>query len=382
MTGCIFTINAGSSSIKFGMFEANESLAQIFKGSIRGIGGKSSTFQIDDEVQEIVIADHKAAIHLLIERIQVHGSQLIAIGHRIVHGGPKYSSSQVINREVIETLRGLTLFAPDHLPEELLLIEAFEKRFPTIAQWACFDTSFHHNLPTVAKLLPIPRRYEAEGVRRYGFHGLSCEFLMKVLESLGSAKGRIILAHLGSGASLTAVHNGKSIDTSMSFTPTAGVPMNTRSGDLDPGLFGYLAATHGFGAKEFSEMANCKSGLLGLSEISSDIKELLRLEPSDHRASEATSLFCYQIKKWIGAFAAALGGVDTLVFSGGIGENSPIIRERICRGLEFLGIELEKQKNQENGKEISMASSRVIVRVIPTNEEWMIAKTIYLGMQK
>lgn len=382
MTGWILTINAGSSSLKFAMFEANELLTQVFKGSIKGIGGKSSTLQIGDETQEVMISDHKAAVHLLIDRIQPHSRRLLSIGHRVVHGGPKYSSPCKIDDEFIESLRGLTLFAPDHLPQEISLIEAFQKRFPNISQWACFDTSFHHNLPLIAKQLPIPRLYESEGLRRYGFHGLSCEFLMKELKQIGAAKGRGILAHLGSGASVTAVHDGKSIDTSMSFTPTAGVPMSTRSGDLDPGLFGYLAAAHGFGAKEFSEMVNCKSGLLGLSETSSDLKELLLLEPSDHRASEAISLFCYQIKKWIGAFAAALGGLDTLVFSGGIGENSPIIRERICKGLEFLGIGLEKQKNQDNGKEISGASSRVIVRVIPTNEEWMIAKTIYLWVEK
>jgi acetate kinase len=227
--------------------------------------------------------------------------------------------------------------------------------------------------------LPIPRRYEAQGVRRYGFHGLSYEFLMGELARLAgaeAAQGRVILAHLGNGASLAAVLNGKSIDTSMSFTPTAGVPMSTRSGDLDPGLVWYLARTETLSAKQFNEMVNSQSGLLGISETSSDMHDLLECETQDVRAAEAVALFCYQVKKWIGAFAAALGGVDTLVFAGGIGEKAPTVRGRICEGLEFLGIELERKRNAANEGVISTAASRVAVRVIPTDEEWMIASTV------
>jgi acetate kinase len=244
---------------------------------------------------------------------------------------------------------------------------------------ACFDTAFHHDLPRVAQLLPIPRRYEAQGVRRYGFHGLSYAFLMGELARLAgtkAAQGRVILAHLGNGASLAAVYRGKSMDTSMSFTPTAGVPMSTRSGDLDPGLVWYLARTEHLDAKGFNEMVNFKSGLLGVSETSSDMRDLLEHETQDVRAAEAVALFCYQVKKWIGAFAAALGGLDTLVFAGGIGENAPVVRARICDGMGFLGIQLEERRNAANEGVISSETSRVPVRVIPTDEEWMIANTV------
>ena len=226
----------------------------------------------------------------------------------------------------------------------------------------------------------FPRRYEAQGVRRYGFHGLSYAFLMEELARLGGPEaattGRVILAHLGNGASLAAVRDGKSVDTSMSFTPTAGVPMSTRSGDLDPGLVWYLARTDKMSAKQFNEMVNFHSGLLGVSETSSDMRDLLERETQDVRAAEAVALFCYQVKKWIGAFAAALGGLDTLVFAGGIGENAPAVRARICDGLEFLGIELEEKQNAANEGVISAATSRVAVRVIRTDEERMIAKTV------
>jgi acetate kinase len=252
---------------------------------------------------------------------------------------------------------------------------------------ACFDTAFHHDLPRVAQLLAIPRRYEAQGVRRYGFHGLSYEFLMRELVCLsgtGAAPGRAILAHLGNGASLAAVRDGKSVDTSMSFTPTAGVPMSTRSGDLDPGLFWYLARTEKMSAKQFNEMATLHSGLLGISESSSDMRDLLERETQDPRAAEAVALFCYQVKKWVGGFAAALGGLDTLVFAGGIGENAPPVRARICEGLEFLGIDIDEKKNAANEGVISAAASQVVVRVIRTDEERMIAETVcrVLGLSR
>jgi acetate kinase len=265
------------------------------------------------------------------------------------------------------------------MPDEILLVEAFHRRFPDLPQVACFDTAFHHDLPRVAQMLPIPRRYEALGVRRYGFHGLSYAFLMEELARLGdpaTTSGRVILAHLGNGASLAAVRDGKSVDTSMSFTPTAGIPMGTRSGDLDPGLVWYLARTDKMSAKQFDEMVNFRSGLLGISETSSDMHDLLDRKTQDVRAAEAVALFCYQVKKWIGAFAAALGGLDTLVFAGGIGENAPAVREGICDGLGFLGIQLEEKRNTTNEGVISAAVSRVTVRVIHTDEEIMIAKAV------
>jgi acetate kinase len=325
--------------------------------------------------------DHTKAVDALMDWIEERSERdvLTAVGHRVVHGGPKYSAPQLITKEMVEELHRLSPFDPEHLPEEILLTEAFHRRFPDLPQVACFDTAFHHDLPRVARLLPIPRRYEAQGVRRYGFHGLSYAFLMEELARLAGAKaaqGRVILAHLGNGASLAAVHNGESIDTSMSFTPAAGVPMSTRSGDLDPGLFWYLARTEGFDAKRFNEMVNFQSGLLGMSETSSDMRDLIECETQDVRAAEAVALFCYQVKKWIGAFAAALGGLDTLVFSGGIGEKAPTVRARICSGLGFFGIELEEKRNAANESVISGAASRIKVRVIRTDEEWMIAKTV------
>jgi acetate kinase len=304
---------------------------------------------------------------------------LTAVGHRVVHGGPKYSQPQRITADMVKELHQLSPFDPEHLPEEILLTEAFHRRFPDLPQVACFDTAFYHDLPRVALLLPIPRRYEAQGVRRYGFHGLSYSFLMGELARVAgveAARGRIILAHLGNGASLAAVRDGKPVDTSMSFTPTAGVPMSTRSGDLDPGLMWYLSRTEKMSAKQFNEMVNFQSGLLGISETSSDMQDLLKSESQDVRASEAVAIFCYQIKKWVGAFAAALGGLDTLVFAGGIGENAPEIRARICDGLEFLGIQLEAQRNGANEGVISAAVSPVTVRAIHTDEEQMIAKMV------
>jgi acetate kinase len=244
---------------------------------------------------------------------------------------------------------------------------------------ACFDTAFHHDLPRVARLLPIPRRYEAQGVRRYGFHGLSYAFLMGELARLAgteAAQGRVILAHLGNGASLAAVHGGKSIDTSMGFTPAAGLVMSTRSGDLDPGLVSFMARSEQMTASQFDQMVNHESGLLGVSETSSDMRDLLAQEAGDVRAAEAVALFCYQAKKWIGSFAAALGGLDTLVFAGGIGENAPLVRARICDGLGFLGIELNETRNAKSAPLISPDAGRVAVRVIRTDEELMIARSV------
>jgi len=383
----VLTVNGGSSSIKFAIFEAGDSLRRILKGEIERIGLLDSVFRVkdlnqaDNILRSVSAPDHTAAVSVLMDWIEDRRGHeiLTAVGHRVVHGGPTYSNPQRITAEMVEELHRLSPFDPEHLPEEILLTEAFLRRFPDLPQVACFDTAFHHDLPRVARLLPIPRRYEAQGVRRYGFHGLSYAFLMGELARLAgteAAQGRIILAHLGNGASLAAVRDGKSVDTSMSFTPTAGVPMSTRSGDLDPGLLWYLARTEGLDAKRFNEMINFQSGLLGISETSSDMRNLLDHETQDVRAAEAVAMFCYQVKKWIGSFAAALGGLDTLVFTGGIGENAPAIRIRICDGLGFLGIELEEKRNTANEGVISAAASRVAVRVIPTDEECMIAKMV------
>jgi acetate kinase len=383
----ILTINGGSSSIKFSLFEAGDSLQRILEGRIERIGLPDATFMVkglnktDNFTKSVSAANHTAAVGELMDWIEerIRRGELTAVGHRVVHGGPKYSEPQRITSEMVEELRQLQPFDPDHLPEEILLTEAFHRRFPDLVQVACFDTAFHHDMPRVAQVLPVPRRYEAQGVRRYGFHGLSYAFLMEELARLDgpqAARARVILAHLGNGASLAAVYQGKSMDTSMGFTPAAGVPMSTRSGDLDPGLVWYLARTEKITAKKFNEMVNFESGLLGVSETSSDMHDLLERETEDVRATEAVALFCYQVKKWIGAFTAVLGGLDTLVFAGGIGENAPVIRARICDGLGFLGIEVDEKRNLASADMISTATTRVAIRVIHTDEEWMIAKTV------
>jgi acetate kinase len=383
----VLTINGGSSSIKFALFGANGAPRRILEGRIEGIGLPQGSFKVkgleqaDNFSRPVVVRDHTAAVNVVMDwaKDRLESGTLAAIGHRIVHGGPKYWQPQRITPEMINELHQLSPFDPDHLPEEILLAEAFQRRFPDVPQVACFDTAFHHDLPHVARLLPLPRRYEAKGVRRYGFHGLSCAYLLEELariESAQAANGRVILAHLGNGASMTATRGGKSIDTTMGFTPAAGLPMSTRSGDLDPGLVWFLARTEQLDAKHWNDLVNSQSGLLGMSETSSDVRDLLAREAEDPRASEAMAVFCYQIKKWIGAFAAALGGLDTLVFSGGIGEHAAPVRARACDGLGFLGIELDPKRNLANEGVISTESSKAAVRVIPTDEECMIAKTV------
>ena len=383
----VLTINGGSSSIKFAMFEVGAALRRILGGELERIGLPEATLRVkgsspaDNFSRPVMAADHTAAVGVLMEWIEEHSGRdaLAAVGHRVVHRGPKYSSPQQVTAEMVEELHRFSPFDPEHLPLEIELIEAFRQRYPGLPQVACFDTAFHRTMPRVATLLPIPRRYEAKGVRRYGFHGLSYEFLMEELAHLAdpaATKGRVILAHLGNGASLAAVRDGKSIDTSMGFTPTAGLVMSSRSGDLDPGLVSYLARTEQMSAAQFQKMVNHESGLLGVSETSSDMRDLLERETQDVRAAEAVALFCYQAKKWIGAFAAALGGLDTLVFAGGIGENAPPVRERICDGLGFLGIELDRERNAKNAPLVSSDTVHVKVRVIRTDEELMIARSV------
>ena len=383
----ILTINGGSSSIKFALFESGDSLRRVLEGRVERIGLPEAALRVkglsqaDNFSRPLAAPDHTAAVGALMDWIEERLGRvaLTAVGHRVVHGGPKYSEPQLITREMVRELRQITPFDPEHLPEEILLTEAFHRRFPELPQVACFDTAFHHDLPRVARLLPIPRRYEAQGVRRYGFHGLSYSFLMGELARVAgaqAAQGRVILAHLGNGASLAAVHHGKAVDTSMAFTPTAGVPMSTRSGDLDPGLVWYLARTEKMDATQFNELVNFQSGLLGVSETSPDMRDLLDRETQDARAAEAVALFCYQVKKCIGAFAAALGGLDTLVFSAGIGENCPSVRARVCEGLGHLGIELDAARNAENAPLISAPAGRVAVRVMRTDEELVIARSV------
>ncbi|MEI7902550.1 MAG: acetate/propionate family kinase, partial [bacterium] len=349
-----------------------------------GLPGTNLTFSDPTGNQQgslsIAVSDHTSAASFLIDWLEEQNgfSSVRAVGHRVVHG-MQHTASELVTQELLDELHRLRPYDPEHLPREIELIEAFRQRHPKLPHVACFDTAFHRTMPRVARLLPIPRRFDAKGIQRYGFHGLSYAYLMEELARLGdpaASKDRVILAHLGNGASLAAVRDGKSIDTSMGFTPTAGLPMSTRSGDLDPGLVSYLARTEQMTATQFHQMVNHESGLLGVSEISSDMRDLLAQEAGDVRAAEAVALFCYQAKKWIGSFAAALGGLDTLVFAGGIGENAPLVRARICEGLSFLGIELNESRNAETAGVISADASRVTVRVIRTDEEWMIAKAV------
>jgi len=381
----VLTINGGSSSIKFSVYRIQNPLELFLSGSIENIGTDKVrlTFKSRDQQKkstEIEAKDYVKAADYLSDWLEKHQDFALikAIGHRIVFG-MEYVRPEIITDGFLKELKNRSAFDPEHLPEEIKLIEVFKRRYPTIPQIACFDTSFHTSMPKAAKLLSLPRRYFEKGIRRYGFHGLSYTYLIEELERIagkGIAEGKIILAHLGSGASLAAIKNGKSIDTTMGFTPTSGLPMGTRTGDLDPGVIRYIMQEENLDPNAFNRLINHESGLLGLSETSADMRELLQIESNDHRASEAIDLFCYQTKKWIGAFTAALDGLDTLVFSGGIGENCYQVRDRICEGLKFLGIELDETKNRNNETVISTDHSSVKVYVITTNEEIIIARLV------
>jgi acetate kinase len=390
----ILTVNGGSSSIKFALYQVGKPLKRGLYGKVDrvGLSGTNLTFHEPankQPVNRILSAEnHKSAANALIDWLEARPdfTAVKAIGHRVVHG-MKHTEPEIVTKKLLAELRRISPNDPDHLPREIELIETFRQRHPKLPQVACFDTAFHQTMPRVAKLLPIPRRFDAKGIQRYGFHGLSYAYLMEELARLGdpaATKGRVILAHLGNGASLAAVRNGRSMDTSMGFTPTAGLVMSTRSGDLDPGLAPYLARTEQMTTSQFYTMVNHQSGLLGVSATSSDMRDLLAKETKDVRAAEAVALFCYQAKKWIGAYAAALGGLDTLVFAGGIGENAPAVRARICDGLGFLGIKVSKMRNAKNAAVISTNDSRVTVRVIYTNEGLMIARSVgrVLGLGK
>ena len=383
---CILTLNGGSSSIRFAVYVAGDTLERRLDGKIDRLGTSDATLSVSDPVgappvtHALDATDRGVAVAAVLDGLEGHPilASLTAVGHRVVHGMQRLQP-EVVTPALLAELRRNTAYAPDHLPSEIALIEAVARRYPGLPQVACFDTVFHRTMPRLATLLPIPRRFEAEGVQRYGFHGLSYAYLMLELRRLGdpaATAGRVILAHLGSGASLAAVRDGQSIDTTMGFTPTGGLPMGTRSGDLDPGVLSYLIQARGLTPARIHHMVNHESGLLGMSDSSADMRDLLAQESGDTRAAEAVGLFCYQARKGIGAFAAALGGVDTLVFAGGIGEHVPLVRWRACTGLAFLGIELDASLNAQSAAVISSGASRVVVRVLRTDEELMIARAV------
>jgi len=381
----LLTINGGSSSIRFAIYEAGKTPRRRLAGKIDRIGLSGTNLIVNDAAGSaqaplrLAATDHRTAVRVLMDWLDAQPvfASIKAVGHRVVHG-MKHTEPERITAKLLAELRRITPYDPDHLPSEIALIEALRQRHPKLPQVACFDTAFHRSMPRVAKLLPIPRRYLAKGVEHYGFHGLSYAYLMEELGRIdrAEANGRVILAHLGNGASLAAVRGGKCIDTSMGFTPTSGLVMSTRTGDLDPGIAYYLARSERMSAAKFNQMVNHESGLLGVSGTSSDLRDLCARAATDVRAAEAVELFCYQVTKWIGAYAAALGGLDTLVFAAGIGENAPLIRKRICGRLGFLGVELNAKRNAQHAPLISSDAGRVRVRVIRTDEELMIARSV------
>ena len=380
----VLVLNGGSSSIRFAVFEAGPSPGRLLAGKIDRLGQRGAKLTATDAAGERVVAlprtaaGQRAGTEFLLDWLaaQPAFAAVRAVGHRVVHG-LTHTAPERVTAKLLADLRRITPFDPDHLPQEIALIEAVRRRHPRLPQVACFDTAFHRTMPRVARLLPLPRRWAADGVRRYGFHGLSYTYLLGELRRLDPvvARGRVIFAHLGGGASLAAVRHGRSIDTSMGFTPASGLVMGTRSGDLDPGLPAFLARRAGMTPAQFDRMANHASGLLGVSGTSADVRDLLARESRDGRAADALALFCYQARKWIGAYAAALGGLDALVFAGGIGENAAAIRERICTGLDFLGVQLDGRRNRAHAPVISRAPARVVVRIIRTDEEVMIARS-------
>ncbi len=383
----VLTLNGGSSSIRFAVYgtgaRSQPPGTKLLDGKIERIGGSgarlTAAFAEQGRTRTLEAdapAEARSAVPYLMNWLGGEGcfTDLAAVGHRVVHG-MQHPGPVRVTPELIDELTRIVAYDPEHLPREIELIDAVNRAHPQLPQVACFDTAFHRTLPRVATLLPIPRRFEAKGVRRYGFHGLSYTYLMEELVRLGdraAGRGRVLLAHLGSGASLAAVLDGRCIDTSMGFTPASGLVMGTRTGDLDPGVLSFLAATESMDAAACGAMVNHESGLRGVSQTSADMRDLLDREAGDVRAAEAVALFCYQAKKWIGSFAAVLGGLDTLVFSGGIGENAAAVRERVCAGLEFLGVELDADANRRHAGSISSRTSRVAVRIIRTDEESVI----------
>jgi acetate kinase len=382
----ILTMNRGSATLKSTLYEVGVRNEMVLAISVAYSGGASARLKITDANGTTLLdssvkgTDSNAALETMFAWLdkREYLSGLKAAGHRMVHGGARYSEPQRITPKFLTALKKLVPLDPDHLPAAIRGIQFVAKKFPKLAQVACFDTAFHSSLPIVAKMYALPRRFYDDGVRRYGFHGLSFEYIVGELRRLDAklAAGRVIVAHLGSGASMVALQDGKSVDTSMGFMPLEGLVMSARSGDVDPGLLLYLFAEKKMSAKAAGALLNKQSGLLGVSGTTGDMRELQEKSKQDPHAAEAIDLFCYRAKKYIGAYAAALGGLDALVFTGGIGEHAPAIRERICSGLDFLGIHLDTGQNATNAPVISASDSRVNVRVIQTNEDLMIVRHV------
>jgi len=362
-------VNAGSSSLKLALYRVGPDGREhrLRAGSAREIGSDHSSLDIAGRSESFHLADHRAALEVLSEGLQI--TQVDAVGHRVVHGGEHHRPERV-TPGLLERLDALRPLAPLHLPPALACIAAIAERWPQLPQFACFDTAFHASLPEQARTLPLPGYLRDSGLRRYGFHGLSCEYVVRRLGA--RARGRVVIAHLGNGASLTALRDGRSVDTTMGFTPSGGVMMGTRSGDLDPGVLLYLLREKGYDAPRLAHLLDRESGLLGVSGTSADVETLLG-RSGDPDARLALDLFAYQVRKAVGALAAVLGGLDRLVFTGGIGEHAAPVREAICEDLGHLGIELDPQANEAHGPVISDAGAACCVEIVPTDEDAMIA---------
>jgi len=378
-------VNAGSSSLKFCVYQQTTGgpWSLESRGQIEGIGTAPVLSARDASGQSLVkrslegtVRDGRGALDALAEwlRSMYAGGRILGAGHRVVHGGARFASPVVVTPEIVEELRKLIPLAPLHQPHNIAPIEAVRERMPDVPQVACFDTSFHRGQPAVAELIPLPASIRAGGVQRYGFHGLSYEYIASILPEAAPeiAHGRVIVAHLGSGASLCALRDGKSIESTLGFTALDGLCMGTRAGSVDPGVILHLFQGLGMSPQEVETVLYKKSGLLGISGISNDMRDLIG--NPDPNAQLAVDYFIYQTAKMIGALASVLGGADAIVFTAGIGENSPDIRRRICQSSAWLGIDLDEAANQAKGSRISKAQSKVSVWVLPTNEELMIAR--------
>src|SRR5215216_331647 len=383
----LLTINTGSSSLKAALYRLRESATEPpeLRAEASRIGGRGGGLRLADAGGETLderrddLPDHAAALDALLSRLRDRGlgrDDLAAVGHRIVHGGDRHREPQRVAPELVANLRALVPIDPNHLPQAIAAIEVVGRAYPAVPQVVCFDTAFHSRMPRVARLYALPRDLAEGGVVRYGFHGLSYEYVVGELRRLdrGAYDGRVVVAHLGNGASMAAVRGGVGVDTTMGFTSTGGLVMGTRSGDLDPGVPLFLLEERGMSPTEVSDLLNKQAGLLGVSGTSADMRDLLDREPDEGRAAEAVALFCYQAKKFLGALAAALGGLDALVFTGGIGEHAAPVRERVCEGLEFLGIRIDPDRNAAHAPVISSDDASVTVRIVPTDEDLMVAQ--------
>jgi acetate kinase len=378
MQPAILCLNGGSSSLKFAVYRmVGPAEERIFSGAVEAIGtaGGRTWLRAGDKMlseKASAFPDHAEAIKIMFAGLNEQGArELAAAGHRVVHGGPRFTSPQRVDAKLKAELKSLIPFAPLHLPSQLAMIEAVADHYPDLPQVACFDTAFHNSMPEVARRFALPQEFWEQGIKRYGFHGLSYEYVAgKLGKDLGQ---RAIIAHLGNGASMVALKDGLPLDTSMGLTPAGGFMMGTRSGDLDPGVLLYLM-NKGYSADRMENLVNHQGGLLGVSGQTSEMKTLLENRQTDPADAMAVDMFCYQIRKFVGSFAAALGGLDTLVFTGGIGERAAVVREEVCSGLQFLGITLDIASNRRNAEVISGPGSRCVVRVVETDEDLMIAR--------